>query len=293
MKSPVILSAGLLLLGTGSRAQSGPASPFLQPAHAQMALPADAAPAQRQTTTSVSVPSRSVTHQWAAGRWANGTLYTYLYSGQARPREVLLADSATGTPQGRRLLSYDAQGQPLEQINQAAAGSAYQNQLRYAWTYDSHGFNTEILVQSWQNNAWATQSGSRRLTTYNAGGTLTELLFQQWQNGAWVSSGRNLYTVDAANRWVEIRKYDWYNGAWSLSGRTHNIVWFDWSTWRASYLEGQEWLAATGTWDDADRTTSTYGPNGSHADLTEVSPAPGVWQNDQRFTVTFDAHLYR
>ncbi|KAA9332144.1 T9SS type A sorting domain-containing protein [Hymenobacter busanensis] len=248
------------------------------------------AEASRHVATTVIVPGRSVNHSWDGTRWYGGSTTTYTYNPQGKPTQMVFADSATNALYGKYIMNYDGQGLLSEFIYQDWAGSAFRNNTRELYAYDSHGRETLYTDQQWLNNAWVTQESYRTTNTYNTAGTLISQVFESLNIGTntWQPEERQLYTVDANNRWTEVVGQEWTNGAYVNEFRTRNITWYNWATLLPSYYEDQEWIPSSNTWGFDTRTTLSYQPNGSYASVLQELTAPNTWVNEDRHTYTYD-----
>ncbi|GAA4010860.1 hypothetical protein GCM10022408_23980 [Hymenobacter fastidiosus] len=293
---PITFAVAALLAGSDSQAQSrlqaGTAKMLFGPEAHHPARPTaqrGSQPAGRSLrTTALSVPGRTVSHNWneTARRWENGQINTYTYNAQGRPTQQVYTDSVTNRPNGRNLLSYNAQGLETEYLSQFWSGTAYVNGYRYQTTYDAKGEETLSVSQEWINNAWKTQYSSRYTNTYNPAGLLVSQVQEELAvvTNTWQPDGRQTYTYNAANQLTGLLYEDWDSGrrAYVNEERIRNIAWYDWSKKLPSYYEAQQWDAASSTWESDERSTITYQANGSTLEIGQVMTAPNVWANNYR-----------
>ncbi|SHJ08204.1 Por secretion system C-terminal sorting domain-containing protein [Hymenobacter daecheongensis DSM 21074] len=292
---PLTLTAALLTAALSGTAQSH------KPAHATKALFDQAhhhagsgleQAARAAGIASVTVPGRSIEYYWdlASARWGGATTLTNTYNVQGRVTQIISTDSATNTPYGKTLLTYNTQGLVTEELEQNWNGSAYVNSYRIQQAYDANGRETLYLDQEWRNNAWLTRYGYRSTRTYNpAGAILTEVSETlNTTTSIWEPDYRTTYTVNASNQWTEFTGQEWDNGVYVNDYRVRNVVWYNWAKLLPAYYEQQQWDPATSTWGEDYRTTFTYQPNGSYVSIGQELVAPNVWLNDDRHTYTYD-----
>ncbi|MBO0357349.1 T9SS type A sorting domain-containing protein [Hymenobacter sp. BT186] len=251
---------------------------------------ASAGTAHRGITTTVTVPGRSVGHDWnsTTNRWVEGTIGTHTYDARANATQIVYTDSVTSQPRSRELYTYNLRNQVTESTYQSWLGSAYVNEQREQYAYDAQGNITLETYQTWNGTAWTTQSSYRTTNTYNSANVLTSRVYEELNinNNTWQPDGRITFTLNSNNQWSEAVYQEWSNGAYVNDERTRNITWYDWSKLLPSYLEDQEWVG--GAWVDDQRSTITYQPNGSNVEVQQQSTAPNTWVNDDRITTTYD-----
>jgi hypothetical protein len=247
--------------------------------------------AARSIASTVTVPGRSVQHEWSAStnQWVDGSVASSTYDARANLTQVLHADSVTNAPLSKEVYTYDAQDQLTEYVFQSWMGSAYVNEGRNQLTYDTRGNLTQNLYQEWAGNAWVMRAGERIAYTYNAAGVTTSEVYESYDNdgAVWENDGRATYTVNASNQWSEIVIEQWTGNAYRNEERIRAITWHDWAGQKPLYYESQEW-GSTSSWGDDSRTTFTYQSNGSYVAVRQEAIAAGSWVNLERQTTTYD-----
>ncbi|TGE15531.1 T9SS type A sorting domain-containing protein [Hymenobacter elongatus] len=299
---PIALTAALLTASFGS---------FAQCKHPAKGLKIHAAQQQRQhnrlegrqgthsgvaarglQATAVTLPGRRVDHYWddQTNRWGDGSIETYSYNAQGKPTQIINTDSVTNTPRSKDLLAYNGQGRITQRVQQSWNGSAYENSYRDLYTYDAQGQRIQTIYSYWSSNAWVLGGGYRSVNTYNSAGVLTSETEESLDptTSIWEPEYRVLYTVNSNNQWSEIVFQEWENGAYVNEGRERNIVWHDWAKRLPTSSESQEWDAATTSWDNAYRYSTTYQPNGSNVTITQRVLSANILVNDDRHTYTND-----
>ncbi len=246
--------------------------------------------AHRGITANITVPGRTIQHNWnsVTNRWAEGSIGMYTYDARGNATQVIFTDSATSQPNSKVLLTYNPRNQITESIHQTWSGSAYENVGRYELTYDAQGGRTLIINQEWNGTAWITRAGSRTTNTYNTANVLIGRVSEEFNtsNNTWELKDRSAYTVDASNQWTEMVRQTWKNGAYVNEQRIHNITWYNWDSRLTSYYENQEW--SNGAWVDYQRSTTVYQSNGSLVEVVQELAAPNTWVNEERATFTYD-----
>ncbi|MBC5994950.1 T9SS type A sorting domain-containing protein [Pontibacter cellulosilyticus] len=143
------------------------------------------------------------------------------------------------------------------------------NLSQYTYTYNSLGQSTEMLLKTWQNNAWV---NSMKMTLEMEGESLKNFGIYNWTNGAWVMSvgmrstntrtngqltetvtesyvllpapavsawtldEKMVYTYNGSdNRPVSITTYNHSNNAWVLVEKETNIAYVGSTSERSSY----------------------------------------------------------
>lgn len=244
----------------------------------------------RSTTTTVTVPGRSVGHSWSrtTNQWVEGTVGVHSYDARGNTTQIIYTDSVTTQPRRKELYTYNLRNQMTEATYQDWLTSAYVNNQREQYSYDAQGNVALQTYQTWNGTAWVTQSSYRITSTYNAANVVTGRVYEDLNTitNLWQPDGRITFTLNASNQWTEAIYQEWSNGAYVNDERTHNITWYDWSKMLPSYLEEQEWV--NGAWVNNQRSTITYQPNGSNVEVQQQFTAPNTWVNDDRITITYD-----
>jgi Secretion system C-terminal sorting domain len=295
--SSFLISLGLLGSATlPTLAQHDPIQAARKPVSAAKAAlhrqPHPMLPGTAARPTDVTVPGTSIFYGWdeAANAWANDVRSTISYSAAGLPTVSILSDSANTIQIGRVTYTYNAQQQLTEQVLESGYTGQYVNASRTVFTYDAQGAQTSFLFYDWTGTGWRTVYGYRSATTYNAANVLTQEVDEFLVEGKWEPNSRTTYTVDANNRWTEIIEEEWDSDTQSYvkQSRSHNIVWQDWTKRQPASFEEQAWNATTSAWVDEERNALSFQPNGSFVQISQEYDGT-AWQNNERYTVTYDA----
>jgi hypothetical protein len=100
------------------------------------------------------------------------------------------------------------------------------------------------------------------------------------------------HLVDAAtNQWTA-SEYDYWDvptGSFINDYRIYNLTWHNWAKRLLSSYQEQYRNASTGAWYHDTRTSTAYQANDSYTSVRQLADVPGVWVNEARYTVTYDA----
>lgn len=90
---------------------------------------------------------------------------------------------------------------------------------RRIYTYNPNGEQIERVTQKFQNNIWL--NIERSFTSYDSLGNRTELWFQDWHNNAWLNSNKILYQINAQGNVTLVMRKNWNaaNSNWQDSIR--------------------------------------------------------------------------
>lgn len=166
----------------------------------------------------------------------------------------------------RTYFAYDANDRVTEQLSKIPdpnnAGS-WLNSTYTQITYDANGNITETLNQNWNNNAWV---NSTRIQHTYSNNLETMELGQNWdtQNG-WVDSYQYLYTYDSSNNLTEEidQTRDLVNSVWV---NTYRYT-YTYSNGNIATEEDQEWV--NGQWRNVASFTANYNMQNRLAEVIE------------------------
>lgn len=281
----LLVLLGLLAAATCAAAQRLPRPLSLLGHHAG---PLPAAAPSRPAGTATFRPRQTVRYDWdvATAAWVNPLLDQFTYNAQGRPVVIVTADSVTMTPFRRALLTYDAQGNRLEEITQTGNGMPWLNEFRYASTYDAQNSLTEELSQTWTGTAWQTTDGYRYQNTYTSG-VLTTQTVQILTAGVYQNEVRFAYQL-SNGQWAAVVAQRWDGTDWVNEERLTDLTWHDWPRRQPAGFRVQAWLNS-GQWTDFQRHTLSYSATGTVVQLVEEALPSGGWQNYLRYTEPYDA----
>ena len=129
--------------------------------------------------------------------WENWRRRDYTYSAEGELTQMRVSvwrpNTEAWSAFEERLFTYDEMGNILtKQVRVALqAGGELLNTRRWEHTYDEQDFQTEVLLQRWDDGAWA--NDSRQEWNYNANGLPTQQRRQIWTGTAWQDIRRRMW----------------------------------------------------------------------------------------------------
>lgn len=134
------------------------------------------------------VPIEAVMQEWDNGAWVNtAKIYNitfHLWNGNIDDSEPLAYTiqvwvGAAWVDMEKVNYTYDAFGGYVSIIQENTL-TGWENSSRESEFYDNHYNYIGYEDESWNNNAWTVEYGSKFFNTYNSGGALTESIGQYW-----------------------------------------------------------------------------------------------------------------
>lgn len=223
---------------------------------------------------------------WTNSAWQNNALGTQSNDAAGNAtlslNQTWVAAANTWTNSTRTTITYTA-SKPLVMTYESWNGSGWQNWAKYIFTYDNNLNLVSQMYQSWTAGAWL--NGSLYTATNNASGNATLTLAQTWVSAAstWSNNTRTTTTYTAnkpltmsnelwdGSTWKNWNRSDfaydnnlnqlsqtyqgWTNNAWvntTIYSYTNN------ASGNPTLTIAQNWIAATSTWSNSTKTTSTY-----------------------------------
>ncbi len=295
------LAVGLALLAAPAAAQSGwPAADEVRglyrpsaPAgfdESRLSRPASTGAAHRPGRVAAQVPQERVQYSWLDSMWTRATATTYTYDAAARCTSLTIRDSTSGIPSERRSYQYGAhQGYTMGMLEWYING-AWVKAGRRQVAYDSHGYDTLNISETWRDSVWAPQWGWRNDLTYNAAGDLAE------QIGWAMNMGTNDYRKASHRTWqyagdqlTSLQIQYWDGSAWVNLLQRVDFTWTADATPRLLGYREQYWNGTA--FVDSTRFTYQYGANGSYDMLMEKATGPGGgWQPARRGRHIYDVY---
>ncbi len=197
--------------------------------------------------------------------------------------------------------------------------SAWENDFKTTNTYNTNGYLTYDLTQSWQSIMGVWENLSQTNYTNNGSGLVTQQISQSWDSSssAWENATRSTYTYTGASKIATITT-DFWVGVWQPFVKITNT--YDSSNYlivevtqnwdflsnafvnsskdiftnlpngTVSQIVNQTWNTGTSNWDNAERNTYTYNSSSNLiTELTEFWNA-GNWVNFSKITNTYNAN---
>lgn len=204
----------------------------------------------------------SNTEDWDGTLWVERDSSRIFFAEQlqdtARYNYVWNATDLAWRVTNRRINTFDAQGNRIENVLQTWDGTQYVNDLRQTSTFAADNLSTVYHYFNWNGTEW--QPYSRSTTTYNAQGRIIALTSEQYVAGTWVNDSRTVYSYTGSGL-LEIDQY-------------------------------QLWNTGTANWDNVNRIVYTYSPDAFV--LTEVYQnwSSGAWENSTQYAYEYNDSSY-
>ncbi|MBC7448666.1 MAG: T9SS type A sorting domain-containing protein [Hymenobacteraceae bacterium] len=247
------------------------------------------AAAHRPVRVAVLLPQEAVQYRWVDSAWSWPSATTYTYDAAARRTSLTIRDSTSGIPSERYSYEYEAQQWPTMGMLERYTNGAWVKIARRREVYDSHGYNTLNVRESWRDSVWVAQWGGRNDLTYNAAGDLAEQIGWALNIGAtdYRKGGHRTWQY-AGGQLTSLQSQLWDGNAWVNSLQR---VDFTWTTDAPPRLLGYREQFWNGTaFVDSTRFTYQYGP-GSLELIREKATGPGgSWLPSHRSSFTYDAY---
>lgn len=262
------------------------------------------------------------TQEWnvnQSGQWSNFTRRTTVYDGNNNITEITDYNYNTSTntwdasyreineynannlkisretqygpnfqPDQKEINTYDSNGFRTELLTQTYFNGQFLNSFKVIFTNNSAGLPTEELSQQYNNNAWETIS--RLLKSYNSAGKITERIAQEYDLSNWVNNNKYTYFYNANNFYTGFEEQYWSNSQWV--NNTKLVITVDNAGNELVNLR-QVWDFNTNNWVDDYRETRTF--NNANLQLTYIYETftSGGWIPSQRTTNTYNSNNLR
>ncbi len=213
----------------------------------------------------------------------------------------------------RVLYEYNDNGELIHELHQQWANDIWENDKQYFMFYDDHGNKVERDMQRWINGAWVMQE--RDTFEYNTSGYLTTHLFQTWDTSSqhWLNNAITIYTYDANGNIIsdlykfwDITINDWVNSGMDIyqydsdnklvmhslkmwNNKTQQWIWTDRYIYEYDSAGNktrdlqQSWHYQDSSWANASQTMYSYNSNGQI--LEQLSQRwnqhDSAWVNDK------------
>lgn len=155
--------------------------------------------------------------EWVSNAWEKYKKTTTTYNAAKLPTYVLYQIWYTSTSAWTDDLAftntYNASNYMIEQVRENYDGVALAKEQHELFTYDISGKLTEIILEKWQNAAWA--KNFKTTLIYSNDG-LVERLKQYWDVSVWINNQRTSYTYCFPQCVKSEVNYWWSNNAWKL-----------------------------------------------------------------------------
>ena len=166
------------------------------------------------------------------------------------------------------------------------------NSSKLLYTYDSSGYQTNLLGQTWDisTNSWITSFQYNY--TNNSNGTIQQYIYQNWNvsSNSWVNVQRSTYTYNSSSKVMTSIFETWSGGSWSNSSKF--LYTYDANGYQTNLL-GQIWNIPTNSWITSFQYNYTNNSNGTvqqyiYQNWVESS---NNWVNVQRGTYIYTGQL--
>lgn len=142
--------------------------------------------------------NQTLSQLWFGISWANVSRTTFTYNGDKTIKETVLetADLFTQIWSNtlRNAFTYNAAKLPVTDTAQSWTGTEWGDSALTINTYDASNHLTRSLSQLWQS-AWV--DNSRINYTYNSDDTFAEIVTQNWDGSNWVNDTRETFHYSA------------------------------------------------------------------------------------------------
>jgi len=179
----------------------------------------------------------------------------------------------------RWLYTYDSAGNFVQEVRQYWSGSAWVNQARWTMEYDENGYNTTELRQYWVSNMWA--NDFMWFYSYDSTGLWIGELIQTWQGTNWANYSRWTYTYNGNGDFLEELQETW-NGSMFVNLRRYTStysVFLD--RYASDHWNGSMWVPDY-------RIDYTHDGNGNFLTETRQDWNGSGWDNSWKYTNTYD-----
>ncbi len=168
--------------------------------------------------------------------------------------------------------------------------SAWVNDYRDTWIYDTNGNNTYYLGENWHESDLVWVNNYQGTATYDVSGNILDETYQRWDWSAaiwgylWVNDLKILHTYDAFNNRLTKTQQGWSGSVWRNS---LNEIWtYDASQNMTSWTD-QDW--SEDHWRDHERELYAYDANGNMISKITQTCSDPQWMNGRQILYSYDA----
>jgi hypothetical protein len=154
-----------------------------------------------------------------------------------------------------------------------------------SYTNDVNGNTLTTVTRTWDVPSTSWKDFSRSNYDNNPDGTANIVTNQQWSGSTWNDASRVTYTYDASKR-IKTSITETWLGMWMYGTKLINT--YDGSGY-LTYDKSQQWDIISSSWKDKTQTTYTNNSNGNPTlEVTQTWDGVSTWNNTQRTTSTYN-----
>jgi len=192
--------------------------------------------------------------------------------------------------------TFNGNDQIIEKLDQDWDGLTWTNNERNTWTYNSSGFLTGELYETWHysDEQWKNYSKIEYVNDFN-GNYIERTVIEYHEipgfTQVWWNKGHFTYTYDSANKLTEAINQTWSSDHWSNSSRYTYT--YD-ASGNLSVMLGEGWYFST--WLNENLTTYSYNSSGVEEEMLHQHwddpdrNGSYEWTNNQRQQNHIDAN---
>ncbi len=177
------------------------------------------------------------------------------------------------------IFSYDASGNPVEQLSMVWKEEQWQNSEKITHTYDIDGNLIEELSQLWRQSQW--QNAYRYIYSYN-GSRKYEQEGQLWGDSVWFVVDKFRYYYDANGNLVSVMRFKEQDG-WDYIERTFYVY----GPSDELLKEQSQWHFDDG-WQNFGMVSYSYDEFGNMIESLSQKWRNDQWENSSKILCTYD-----
>ncbi|WP_303312576.1 T9SS type A sorting domain-containing protein [Hymenobacter sp. BT730] len=182
----------------------------------------------RATYDATGAVTTFITYMWMNNAWmpVSGIRTTVTRNGAGLETELveeLLQPNGSFINNGRQLYTI-VNNRHTEIVYQSWVNNAWANVSRdvnIVWTDFAGQLRTSYVEQSWVNNAW--QDAFRHTFSYPGNGSSVEVT-EGWSGTAWVNATRSSFLCDAQGSLTTTREENWQGTAWVITSENKTLI---------------------------------------------------------------------
>jgi hypothetical protein len=253
----------------------------------------------------------------SSSTWDNSFQITYAYLTNGEPAEAILAyyNGSTFLNSSRTLYGYDSLYNLGLILDFNWINNAWMPSERTTLTYNSLGYQTMVVAESYNGFQWDTTYGFRGFFTYVNTDLLESATYQDWDGLGLSWQNNNMYTnhYNASwqrdttyesywngllwdpyfryayawqnNEWDTVTRYIWDFTDWTPQERTSGYQWHNFTKQLPTYYDEQLWSG--GAWADYLRFGATYTTNDSRIEIIETMST--TWDSSSKKIISYDS----
>jgi hypothetical protein len=244
---------------------------------------------EARVTATTDHPQRCTGFRWNESliKWdtTSQTLFSYALTG-----DLLVQTNSIWTLSGYELdtrvsHTYDTQGFETLTLGESWNDTTWKPTYRFLRTFDPFGNVTQSIGQAWNGIAWDTSSGYRATFTYHNTDQIASMIQESYTVGTgWFPDYKTEYSFDLQDRWDTIAGYSANQSSWVPDLRLVGIGWHDFAKLQPD--SGRYEKYNTG-WYDFQRFNATYSQNDNQVWIYQKFAT--TWDDSDKFIFQYDA----